>query len=70
MFIWVANKTVHTKRVALMQPSNSGLLVTCAYLDHTTLPVWVTRPNYDTLTYITVPKLKQKIPFVITPRDV
>lgn len=46
-----------------MQPSSSGLLVTCAYLDQTTLPVWVTNPNSDTLTYKTVP-------FVTTPSDV
>jgi len=40
-----------------MQPSNYGLLVTWAYLLHTTLPVWVTNPNYETFTYMTVPKL-------------
>lgn len=43
-----------------MQPSFSGLLVTCAYLPHTTLPPVVTRPSSLTLTSITVP-------FVITP---
>lgn len=46
-----------------MQPSSSGLLVTWAYLDHTTLPVWVTRPSSETLTYSTVP-------LVITPKVV
>ena len=39
------------------------MLVTCAYFDHTTFPVWVTNPNYDTLTSKTAP-------FVITPNDV
>lgn len=50
-------KIVHTNNIELMQPSSSGLFVTCAYLDQTTFPVWVTNPNYDTLTSITVPKL-------------
>ena len=45
----------HTRRIALMQPSNSGLLDTWAYFDQTTFPVWVTNPNYETLTYKTVP---------------
>jgi hypothetical protein len=49
-------KVVQTNNVALMQPSSSGLFVTCAYLDQTTLPVWVTRPNSETLTSMTVPK--------------
>lgn len=38
-------KVAHTNNTAFMQPSSSGLLVTCAYLDHTTLPVCVTRPS-------------------------
>mmetsp|Transcript_8306 Transcript_8306/g.16309 ORF Transcript_8306/g.16309 Transcript_8306/m.16309 type:complete len:200 (-) Transcript_8306:179-778(-) len=44
-----------------MHPSFSGLLVTWAYLPHTTLPEGVTRPRSLTLTSITVP-------LVITPR--
>lgn len=44
-----------TKSIALMQPSSSGLLVTCAYLDHTTLPVWVTKPKSETFTSRTEP---------------
>jgi hypothetical protein len=43
-----------------MQPSISGLFVTCAYLPQTTLPVVVTRPSSLTLTSIMVP-------LVITP---
>ena len=46
-----------------MQPSFSGLFVTCAYFPHTTLPLGVTRPRSEQLTSITVP-------FVITPSDV
>ncbi|GET93744.1 40S ribosomal protein S8, putative [Leishmania tarentolae] len=46
-----------------MQPSFSGLFVTCAYLPHTTLPDGVTRPNSDTFTSITEP-------FVMTPSPV
>lgn len=38
-----------------MQPSSSGLLVTCAYLPQTTLPDVVTNPSSDTFTSITVP---------------
>ena len=38
-----------------MQPSSSGLLVTCAYLPQTTLPDVVTSPSSDTFTSITVP---------------
>lgn len=45
----------HTSSTALMQPSFSGLLVTWAYLPHTTLPPGVTRPSSDTLTSMTVP---------------
>ena len=52
-----------TSSTALMHPSFSGLLVTCAYFPHTTLPPGVTSPSSLTLTSITVP-------FVITPRDV
>ncbi len=37
---------------------------------HTTLPVWVTKPNSETLTYKTVPKLISNLPLVITPNDV
>ena len=44
-----------------MQPSNSGLFVTCAYLPHTTLPDCVTRPNSLTFT-------SKMVPFVITPK--
>lgn len=44
-----------------MQPSFSGLLVTWAYLPHTTLPPGVTRPSSDTFTSMMVPR-------VITPR--
>ena len=33
-----------------MQPSFSGLFVTCAYLPHTTLPDCVTRPKSLTFT--------------------
>ena len=50
----------HTSSTALMQPSFSGLLVTWAYLPHTTLPPGVTSPSSLTLTSITVP-------FVTTP---
>lgn len=46
-----------------MHPSSSGLFVTWAYFDHTTFPVCVTKPNYDTFTYITVP-------LVMTPNEV
>ena len=51
---------IYTSSTALMHPSFSGLLVTCAYLPHTTLPEGVTSPRSLTLTSITVP-------FVITP---
>jgi hypothetical protein len=34
-----------TRRTAFTHPSKSGLLVTCAYLPHTTLPPAVTRPS-------------------------
>uniref|UniRef100_A0A2M4C634 Putative secreted protein n=1 Tax=Anopheles marajoara TaxID=58244 RepID=A0A2M4C634_9DIPT len=44
-----------------MHPSFSGLLVTCAYFPHTTLPDCVTRPSSEMFTSITVP-------LVITPR--
>mmetsp|Transcript_25737 Transcript_25737/g.76163 ORF Transcript_25737/g.76163 Transcript_25737/m.76163 type:complete len:321 (-) Transcript_25737:215-1177(-) len=45
----------HTSSTPLMQPSFSGLLVTCAYLPHTTLPPGVTSPSSDTLTSMMVP---------------
>mmetsp|Transcript_21106 Transcript_21106/g.58603 ORF Transcript_21106/g.58603 Transcript_21106/m.58603 type:complete len:211 (+) Transcript_21106:649-1281(+) len=45
----------YTSNTALTTPSFSGLLVTCAYLPHTTLPPGVTRPSSLTLTSITVP---------------
>lgn len=45
----------------MMQPSSSGLLVTCAYLPHTTLPDCVTSPNSLTFT-------SRIVPLVITPR--
>jgi hypothetical protein len=38
-----------------MQPSFSGLLVTCAYLPNTTLPLGVTSPKSLTFTSIIVP---------------
>ncbi len=57
------NLNNQTKRTPLIHPSSSGLLVTWAYLDQTTLPVCVTSPSSDTLTSSTVP-------FVITPNDV
>ena len=37
---------------------------------HTTFPVWVTKPNSETLTYKTVPTLIWNLPLVITPHDV
>mmetsp|Transcript_48054 Transcript_48054/g.154009 ORF Transcript_48054/g.154009 Transcript_48054/m.154009 type:complete len:200 (+) Transcript_48054:113-712(+) len=43
-----------------MQPSFSGLLVTWAYLPHTTLPPGVTRPSSDTFT-------STMVPLVMTP---
>lgn len=55
--------TVQTNNTALMHPSFSGLFVTCAYLPHTTLPVYVTKPSSLTLTSMTVP-------LVMTPSDV
>ena len=53
----------YTSSTAFMQPSFSGLLVTCAYLPQTTLPDGVTRPRSEQLTSMTVP-------LVITPSDV
>jgi len=50
----------HTNITALIHPSNSGLLVTCAYLPQTTLPDGVTNPRSATFTSMIVP-------FVITP---
>jgi hypothetical protein len=50
-------KKDQTRSTVLMHPSISGLFVTCAYLLQTTLPVCVTKPNSDTLTYRTVPKI-------------
>merc|ERR1719447_889899 len=50
-----------TSNTALIQPSFSGLLVTWAYLPHTTFPPLVTKPNSLMFTSNTVP-------FVITPR--
>mmetsp|Transcript_20168 Transcript_20168/g.68312 ORF Transcript_20168/g.68312 Transcript_20168/m.68312 type:complete len:264 (+) Transcript_20168:52-843(+) len=46
-----------------MQPSSSGLFVTCAYFPQTTRPVVVTKPSSETLTSMTVP-------FVMTPNEV
>nr|AFK41488.1 unknown [Medicago truncatula] len=46
-----------------MQPSFSGLLVTWAYLPHTTFPAGVTRPSSLTFTSIIDP-------LVMTPREV
>lgn len=51
---------IYTNKTALIHPSFSGLLVTCAYFPHTTLPVGVTKPKSATLTSIIVP-------FVMTP---
>ena len=51
---------IYTSSTALMQPSFSGLLVTCAYLPHTTLPEGVTRPRSEQFTSMIVP-------LVITP---
>ena len=45
----------YTRSTALIQPSSSGLLVTCAYFPHTTFPDCVTRPSSLTFTSITVP---------------
>mmetsp|Transcript_22621 Transcript_22621/g.30992 ORF Transcript_22621/g.30992 Transcript_22621/m.30992 type:complete len:128 (+) Transcript_22621:710-1093(+) len=53
----------YTSKTPLIQPSNSGLLVICAYFPHTTLPDWVTNPNSLTFTSMIVP-------FVMTPSDV
>ena len=47
-------------RTPLIQPSFSGLFVTCAYFPHTTFPPCVTIPSSETFTSIIVP-------FVITP---
>ena len=55
-----ARGPIHTSSTALMQPSFSGLLVTCAYLPHTTLPEGVTRPRSEQLT-------SMMVPLVITP---
>jgi len=43
-------KIVHTNNIEFMQPSSSGLFVTWAYFDQTTLPVWVTNPSSETFT--------------------
>ena len=51
---------IYTSSTALMHPSFSGLLVTCAYLPHTTLPEGVTRPRSEQFTSMIVP-------LVITP---
>ena len=53
----------HTSSEALIQPSNSGLFITYAYLLQITLPVYVTIPSSLTFTSIMVP-------FVITPKFV
>mmetsp|Transcript_9299 Transcript_9299/g.15281 ORF Transcript_9299/g.15281 Transcript_9299/m.15281 type:complete len:206 (+) Transcript_9299:1-618(+) len=53
--------TIYTRSNALMQPSISGLLVTCAYLAKITFPVCVTKPSSDTFTSMIVP-------LVMTPR--
>jgi len=57
----LATAHIYTNKTPLMQPSNSGLFVTCAYLPHTTLPDCVTRPNSLTFT-------SKMVPFVITPK--
>ena len=41
---------IYTSNTAFIQPSFSGLFVTCAYFPHITLPVCVTNPNSLTLT--------------------
>jgi len=56
-------KKDQTRRTQLMHPSSSGLFVTWAYLLQTTLPVCVTKPNSDTFTYKTVPKITKKNTF-------
>ena len=48
--VMVIPKTDYTSSTALMQPSSSGWLVTCANLPHTTLPDVVTSPSSDTFT--------------------
>merc|ERR1719187_3194409 len=50
-----------TSKTALIHPSFSGLLVTWAYLPHTTLPPLVTNPSSLMFTSMTVP-------LVITPK--
>jgi len=58
----ILNIKFYTNNTALIQPSISGLLVTCAYLPQTILPPGVTKPNSLTLTSIIVP-------FVMIPND-
>mmetsp|Transcript_43163 Transcript_43163/g.102425 ORF Transcript_43163/g.102425 Transcript_43163/m.102425 type:complete len:259 (-) Transcript_43163:238-1014(-) len=53
----------HTSSTALMQPSFSGLFVTCAYFPQTTFPPGVTSPSSLTLTSMIVP-------LVTTPSEV
>merc|ERR1712087_179305 len=50
-----------------MQPSFSGLLVTCAYFPHTTFPPGVTRPSSLTLTSMTVPLVMTPIWVIVWP---
>lgn len=56
-------QNIYTMSTALMQPSFSGWLVTCAYLPQITLPDCVTKPSSLMFTSITVP-------LVITPSEV
>ena len=53
----------YTSKIALIHPSSSGLLVTCAYFPQTVAPLVVNMPSAATFTSIIVP-------FVITPSDV
>lgn len=67
-------KSIHTNRTALIQPSFSGWLVTCAYFPQTTLPEGVVSPKSLVFTSIILPfviifKLVYKSPcgFFLTP---
>ena len=50
-----------------MQPSFSGLLVTCAYLPHTTFPPGVTSPSSETFTSMIVPFVRTPICVYVLP---
>ena len=51
----VSQLAVYTNNTPLIHPSSSGLLVTWAYLPHTTFPDWVTNPSSLTFTSNMVP---------------